>query len=87
LGGRSTSADALRSFVDSALPGFAGTLTFHCRTLRDAPVRGEPYLLEIRQCVDNDGASGAPGTLLDCAAVKRRDQGCGRSFHIADSRS
>jgi ribonuclease I len=87
LGGRSTSADALRRFADTGLPGLGGTLTFHCRTLRDAPVRGEPYLLEIRQCVDNDGARGAPGTLLDCAAVKRRDQGCGRSFHIAGSRS
>jgi len=87
LAGRSTNSQALRKAADSALPGFGATLTFHCRTLRDAPIRGEPYLLEIRQCVDNDGARGAPRTLLDCAAMKRRDQGCGRSFHIAGSRS
>jgi hypothetical protein len=39
---------------------------------------------EVRQCVDNDGPGGAPGTLLDCATVQRRDQGCGRSFLIAE---
>ena len=87
MAGRSTDSHALRRAADSALPGLGATLTFHCRTLRDAPIRGEPYLLEIRQCVDNDGARGAPGALLDCAAMKRRDQGCGRSFHIAGFRS
>ncbi len=63
-------------------PGLGRTLTFHCRTLRGASSR-RPYLIEVRQCVDNDGPGGAPGTALDCAVVKRRDQGCGASFRIA----
>ena len=52
------------------------------RTLRGAQTR-RPYLIEVRQCVDNDGPGGAPGTALACAVVKRRDQGCGASFLIA----
>jgi len=50
--------------------------------LRDGGSR-RPYLLEVRQCVDNDGPGGAPRTALACAIVKRRDQGCGTSFMIA----
>jgi ribonuclease T2 len=85
LAGRRTTADELRRFAEDRQAGIGGSLTFHCRTLRDAPIRNEPYLIEIRQCVDNDGAGGAPGTLLDCEDVQRADQGCGRSFHIAES--
>jgi hypothetical protein len=47
-------------------------------------LRNRPYLIEVRQCIDDDGPNGAPGTLLDCATVNRRDQGCGRSFRIAE---
>jgi ribonuclease I len=85
LAGEETSAGALREVADAFSPGLSASLTFHCRTLRDAPAaqRGQPFLIEVRQCVDNDGPGGAPGTPLDCAAVKRRDQGCGRSFRIA----
>jgi hypothetical protein len=68
--------------VDAFQPGLGVSLTFHCRTLRDAQST-RPYLIEVRQCVDNDGPNGAPGTALDCSAVQRRDLGCGSSFLIA----
>lgn len=84
-GGARASVAALREQADRASPGLGATLTFHCRTLRDAPAdkRREPFLVEIRQCVDDDGEGGAPRTPIACAAVQRRDQGCGREFHIA----
>lgn len=77
---------ALRAAADRVRSGIGRTFTLHCRTLRDAPAgrRGQPFLVEIRQCVDDDGAGGAPGTPLDCATVNRRDQGCGGSFGIAN---
>ena len=80
--GREISASELRGTADMFSPGLGRTLTFHCRTLREAQSR-RPYLMEVRQCVDNDGPGGAPGTALACAVVKRRDQGCGSSFMIA----
>jgi len=80
-GGETTAAE-LRNIADMFSPGLGRTLTFHCRTLRNGSSR-RPYLMEVRQCVDNDGADGAPGTPLACAMVKRRDQGCGDSFLIA----
>ncbi len=85
LAGRRTSAAALREHADGRDAGIGRTLTFHCRTLRDAPPehRREPYLVEIRQCVDDDGADGMPGTPIACASVNRRDQGCGPGFRIA----
>ena len=84
--GRETSAADLRAAADQAKPGLGATLVFQCRTLRDAPggQRKRPFLVEIRQCVDNDGELGEPGTPLDCATVNRRDQGCGRNFLIAE---
>jgi ribonuclease I len=83
--GGETSAPALRVVADRFQPGLGATLVFQCRTLRDAPAarRRRPYLVEIRQCVDDDGPGGAPGTPLDCASVGRRDQGCGRGFLVA----
>jgi len=88
LAGRATSAHELREVADLLHPGFGASLTFHCRTLRDAPAahRREPYLIEVRQCVDNDGPLGGPGTPLDCGALKRRDTGCGSAFQIAEAR-
>jgi ribonuclease T2 len=85
LAGATTGPAALREQADRASPGLGATLTFHCRTLRDAPrdKRGEPFLVEIRQCVDDDGEGGAPLTPIACATVQRRDQGCGREFHVA----
>jgi ribonuclease T2 len=85
LSGQETTTAALREIADLFHPGLGATLTFHCRTLRDAP-SAQPYLIEVRQCVDNDGPAGAPQTLLDCATVKRRDQGCGQQFRIAGAR-
>jgi len=84
LAGEEATAVELRETANLFHPGLGATLTFHCRVLRDAP--GEPHLLEVRQCVDNDGPNGAPQTPLDCATVKRRDQGCGQRFRIAGAR-
>jgi ribonuclease I len=89
LTGRETSAAELREVADLFQPGIGATFTLQCRTLANAPVaqRNRPYLIEIRQCVDNDGPAGAPGTLLNCASVNRRDQGCGASLRIAENRA
>jgi ribonuclease T2 len=88
LGGGSSSAAQLREHVERRAPGLGASLTFHCRTLRDsAPARrGHAYLVEIRQCLDDDGPGRRPLTPLDCATVNRRDQGCGASFQIASER-
>jgi ribonuclease T2 len=82
LAGEETTAAELRQIADLFHPGLGTTLTFHCRTLRDAR-SAQAHLIEVRQCVDNDGADGAPGTAIACATVKRRDQGCGARFRIA----
>jgi len=86
LAGRETTPAELRAAADAYRAGLGATITFQCRTLRDAPaaLRNRPFLIEVRQCIDDDGAHGAPGTPLDCASVERRDQGCGRSFRIAE---
>jgi hypothetical protein len=78
----SSFCQAASGFSAGRRTSIAFSITFHCRTLRDAQSR-RPYLIEVRQCVDNDGPGGAPGTALACAIVKRRDQGCGQSFLIA----
>ena len=77
--GETTPAE-VRASADMFRPGIGATLTFHCRPLRGSGKR--PVLFEVRQCVDNDGPNGAPGTPLDCASVRRRDQGCGGSFVV-----
>lgn len=86
--GRGLDGATLRAAADRVRPGIGRTFTLHCRTLREAPPaeRSRPFLVEIRQCVDDDGANGAPGTPLDCATVNRRDQGCGGSFAIMPPR-
>jgi ribonuclease I len=85
LAGRETSARELRDAADQFRPGLGATLVFQCRTLRGAPAaqRKRAFVVEVRQCVDDDGVDGAPGTMLDCATVGRRDQGCGGSFLVA----
>jgi len=80
LAGRQADAATLRSAAESFSPGIGRTFTLHCRTLRGSG--GTAVLMEVRQCVDNDGPGGAPGTLLDCATVDRRDQGCGGGFLV-----
>ncbi len=84
--GRAVTAAALRSAADRAEPGFGEHLVFVCRTLRsdDPYKRRRPHLLEVRVCLDDDGAQGAPGSLLRCADVGRRDQGCGGQFIVDD---
>jgi ribonuclease I len=83
-----TGARELRAAADAERAGLGATLVFQCRTLRGAagaPASGrrQPVLVEIRQCVDDDGPDGAPGTPIACATVNRRDQGCGARFRIA----
>jgi ribonuclease T2 len=80
LADRDTTAAELRETADQFQPGIGATFTLHCRTRRGSGDR--PVLMELRQCIDNDGPGGTPGTLLDCARVQRRDQGCGASFLI-----
>jgi len=84
LAGRETSAAELRETADLFRPGSGATFTLHCRKVRGAGER--PVLFEVRQCVDNDGPGGAPGTLLDCSKVRRRDQGCGASIQVMGGR-
>ena len=86
--GQEVNARELRNAADAFRPGLGATLVFQCRTLRNAPAeqRKRAFLIEVRQCVDDDGPDGAPGTPLDCATVKRRDQGCGGTFMIAGAK-
>ncbi len=84
--GGTATPDDLRAAADRLDPGLGATLTFHCRTRRGALERGRPLLFEVRQCLDDDGAHGGPGTPLACTRVNRRDQGCGRSFQVAEAR-
>lgn len=86
LAGGTTNTAELRAFANTRLAGFGDSLTFHCRTLRDAPPehRREPYLVEIRQCLGKDGASGSPLPLRYCEDFHRIDQGCGSRFRIAE---
>jgi ribonuclease I len=81
LQGEETDASTLRETADLFGAGTGRTFTLHCRNLPGSG--GKPVLMEIRQCVDNDGPGGEPGTPLDCASVERRDQGCGGGFLIA----
>jgi ribonuclease I len=84
LAGREADAGELRDIANQFHPGIGATFTLHCRRVRGEGDR--PVLMEVRQCVDNDGPGGTPGTLLDCARVQRRDQGCGKSFFVAGGR-
>lgn len=82
--GRRMTPAGLRSAADSAVPGFGEHLVLVCRTLRSADAANQrvPHLVEVRVCYDDDGPGGAPGSLLRCAEVGRRDQGCGGGFLI-----
>lgn len=88
LAGQDIRAEQLRDYADQFEPGLGATFTLHCRTLRGVPagLRERPFLVEIRQCLDDDGPGGTPRTPLVCAAVNRHDQGCGKSFQIAELR-
>ena len=84
--GRSVNAATLRAEVAKNDPELADSLLFVCKNLRTrrAEQQRRPYLIEVRVCADNDGPAGAPGKLLACTSVQRRDQGCGASFWIDD---
>lgn len=82
--GQKLTPATLRAAAAKVEPAIADSLVFVCKNLRNArpAERGRPTLLEVRLCIDNDGAAGRPQSLLQCAAVNRRDQGCGREFWI-----
>jgi ribonuclease T2 len=84
--GRTVPIATLRAAANAAVPGFGQSVVFLCKNPRsqDSAKRRRAYLYEVRVCIDNDGAGGAPGTLLRCADVQRRDQGCGREVWIDD---
>ncbi|MFO1426008.1 MAG: hypothetical protein U1F11_03345 [Steroidobacteraceae bacterium] len=84
--GRSVPVATLRAAADAALPGYGQSVVLMCRNPRspDEAKRRRSYLYEVRICIDNDGAGGAPGRLLRCADVRRRDEGCGREAWIDD---
>lgn len=84
--GREVDAAALRAAANARRAGYGDSFVFVCRNLRgaDAEKRRRPYLYEVRVCVDDDGADGRPRSLLQCASVERRDQGCGARFWIDD---
>ncbi len=84
-GGR-LNTSALRAAADRAANGFGQHFVLVCRTLRsaDPAKRRRPHLVEVRVCYAADGPQGGPGTLLRCAEVGRRDQGCGGEFFIDD---
>jgi ribonuclease I len=88
LAGRETTAAELRAAADAFEPNLGDTLTFHCRVpARTAgAATNRPWLFEVRQCVDDDGAGGSPATALRCSQVNRRDQGCGERFFVAGRR-
>ena len=86
--GRSIDAATLRAAASTVDLALAPSLVLMCKNLRssDPAKRHRSYLYEVRLCVDNDGPGGAPRSLLNCADVQRRDQGCGNKF-IVDSLS
>jgi ribonuclease T2 len=88
LAGRETTAAELRRVADAQTSELGNSLTLHCRVPPGvgSESRGRPWLFEIRQCVDNDGAGGAPATPLSCKSVNRRDQGCGDRFFVPGRR-
>jgi ribonuclease T2 len=84
--GRSVAVATLRAAADAAVPGYGRSVIFVCKNPRSqaAASQRRALLVEARVCIDNDGAGGAPGTLLRCADVQRRDQGCGSEVFIDD---
>jgi ribonuclease T2 len=84
--GRRVAAATLRSAANAVDPGYGASVVLLCKNPRspDPAKRRRPVLYEVRVCIDNDGADGAPGRLLQCPAVQRRDEGCGSEFWIDD---
>ena len=68
-------------------PALGDAMSLHCKRVKtpsgnNAQARlGAPHLLEIRVCL-SQGSDFAPMQLLECAALDRIDQGCGKQFWI-----
>jgi ribonuclease I len=72
-----------RTSIERANSSYTGAFTLHCRKIGGIEAaRGRPTLMEIRVCVDDDGAYKQPATLIHCDGVNRHDEGCGSSFWI-----
>jgi ribonuclease T2 len=82
--GRRSSVATLRAAANAVHPRIGDSLVFVCKNLQHAPAAQQRrhFLIEVRACLDNAGPDGAPQSLLRCADVQRRDQGCGDSFEI-----
>ena len=68
-------------------PALGSAMTLHCRQIKtpsgaQASARqAAAHLLEIRICLSS-GADFAPAQLVECAALDRIDQGCGKQFWV-----
>ncbi len=68
-------------------PALGAAMTLHCKRIKtpsgtNADARqAAAHLLEIRVCLSS-GADFAPAQLLECAALDRIDQGCGKQFWV-----
>lgn len=82
--GGSLDAATLRATAQAKLSGLGESMVFVCKNLPNLPPdrRRPAHLAELRLCLSADGADGAPGQLLNCANMRRRDQGCGDRFLI-----
>jgi ribonuclease I len=82
--GSRVSASALRAAVGRIDPELPESVVFVCKNLRTAKPqhRQRPFLVSVRVCIDNNGPEGRPASLLKCASLERRDQGCGSAFFV-----
>jgi ribonuclease T2 len=80
--GRSIETASFRAALEQSQPGLSASLTLHCRNLANrSELAGKPVLVEIRACVGK-ASDGKPGELIECAALDRIDQGCGKAFYV-----
>ena len=83
VAGGSANVATLRAAAAAVRPGIGESIIFVCKNLRGAApgLQRRPFLTEVRVCLSR-AADGAPQSLLQCAQVQRRDQGCGGSFQV-----
>jgi len=68
-------------------PALGAAISLHCKQVKmptgtnSAARQSAPHLLEIRVCLSS-GSNNAPAQLIECAALDRIDQGCGKQFWI-----
>ena len=68
-------------------PALGSAISLHCQRVKmptgthSVARQSAPHLLEIRVCLSS-GSDSAPAQLVECAALDRIDQGCGKQFWI-----